>query len=159
MPPVKKVKLARCLALGLESTLGGVDQLTKCGGVGCGQVSQDLTVHIDVCGFQALDEAAVSDAGVPSGSVDAKIPKGAEGAFFVFAIAIGVLAPMLDGVLGVAIKLGSAKTEALGGFDHTFASFAGGGCVGDSHGYLNKTGLIGLKKAQWLKGRFSITRA
>ena len=68
---MQKVKLGRGLALGLERALGGVDQLAKRGGVGRSQIGEDLAVHIDVGGLQALDETAVSDAGVAGCGVDA----------------------------------------------------------------------------------------
>ena len=66
-----KVKLGCGLALGLECALGGVDQLAECGGVGRSQVGEDLAVHIDVGCLQALDETAVSNAGLAGGGVDA----------------------------------------------------------------------------------------
>jgi len=46
-----------------------------------------------------------------------------------------ILAPVVDRVRCVTVKLGTLQSETLGGLKHSPAAFAGGGGIGNSHGW------------------------
>ena len=94
-----------------------------------GDVGQDLAVQFDVRGLEALDEAAVADAGVAAGGVETDDPQAAEFTLLLLAIAIGVLPRVLDGFFRVAIELGFDAEISLGVFQDFLAPLAGSGGV------------------------------
>src|SRR6266496_1431737 len=79
-----------------ERVLGDPDQLAKSSGVLCGEIGQHLAIERHLCGLQSFHESAVSEAGGAGGGIDADLPQRPEIAFFRFAIAIGVLAAMIE---------------------------------------------------------------
>ena len=91
-----------------------------------GDVSEDLAVENDFGRFQAFHESAVGQAGFANGGVNADLPEVTERALFGAAIAIRVLATVIDGVRGVTVKFGALEAEALGSGKHSPATFAGG---------------------------------
>src|SRR5437667_4600445 len=123
--------------LGYERVLSDSNQLAKRNGVLRGQVGQHLAVERNFRGFQTFHEPAVSEPGGAGSGVDADLPERAEIPFFGLAIAIGILAPVIERVGRVAVKLGAAHAEAFGGADHSRAALAGGGGVGDAHGSVD----------------------
>src|SRR5918993_218585 len=63
-------------------------------------VGQDLAVEIDSGELQAVHELAVGQAFLADGGIDALDPERSERALLHLAVAIGVLAGLLDGLLG-----------------------------------------------------------
>jgi len=126
---------ASCLrrGFGFERVLGDLDQFDKGGVVLRSQVGNDLAVERDLRGLQTFHEPAVGKARSAGSGVDADLPERAEIPFFGLAIAIGILAAMIERVGRVAVKLLAAHAEAFGGADHSPSALAGGGGVGDSH--------------------------
>ena len=122
------------LGLGLERALGYFHQLGKSRLILRGYVRQHLAVNLHLGSFQALNKAAVSHVICATTGVDPHVPQRAEGALFIFTITISVLPAMIEGVLGVTVKLAATQPKALGGLEPAFAAFAGGGSVGDAHG-------------------------
>ena len=61
------------------------------------------------------------------------MPQCAEVALLGLAVAVSVNAAVVNSVGRVAVKLGAAHPEALGGADHPGAAFAGSGSVGNAH--------------------------
>jgi hypothetical protein len=82
-----------------------LDQGIKGHLVADGDVGQHLAVEFDVRGLEAFDEAAVADAGVAAGRVEADDPQAADLALLLLAIAVGVLPRVLDSVFRVAKSL------------------------------------------------------
>src|SRR5438045_1125167 len=80
-----------CRGLGLQRILGLLDQGVKRDFIANGNVGQDLAVERDVSGAQTFNEAVVAEAGGAAGGVEAHDPEGAPFAFFLPAVAIGVL--------------------------------------------------------------------
>ena len=99
----------------LQRVLGNVDDFEERGVVGRSEIRNDLAVEFALGSNQAFDETAVSDASGARGGVDARLPKVTIDAFLRAAIAVGVLAAVIDGVRRVAVKFGALKAEALGG--------------------------------------------
>src|SRR3974390_2645143 len=87
-----------------ERGLGSVDDFAKRGGIGGGDVGDDLAVEGDFRGLEAFHKSAVGQASFADGGIDARLPEVAEGALFGAAIAVGVLPAMVNGVGGVAVK-------------------------------------------------------
>src|SRR5690606_30953558 len=66
------------------------------------EIGQHLAVDCHLSLAEAVDKSSVGQAVVADGGVDALDPQGAEVALLVAAVAIGVLAGLLDGLLGDA---------------------------------------------------------
>src|SRR5665648_13250 len=96
-----------------------------------GHIGQHLAVELDPGLFQAVDQLAVSRAIGPRGGVDALDPQGAEGALPHLAVAIGVLAGLVDGLLGDADGILAAAVIPLGRLQHL--AVAGMGCNAAFH--------------------------
>src|SRR5204863_4360518 len=94
---------------------------------------KNLAVERAFGGFEAFHEAAVGQAGGADGGVDADLPEVTESALLGAAIAVGVLAAVVDGVGRVAIQFGAPQAKAFRGGNHPFAAFAGSGGISDSH--------------------------
>ncbi len=94
------------------------------GGVGSGEVGEDLAVESDFGRLETFHKTAVGDASGAGCGINANLPQGAEGSLFGAAIAKGVLPAMINGIGGVAVKFGTTHPEALGGADHSGAAFA-----------------------------------
>src|ERR1700679_2846251 len=77
--------------LGLQRVPGLLDQRAKGRLIAHGDVGEHLAVELDPGGLEALDEAAVADAGRPAGGVQAYDPEGAPFALLLLAVAVGVL--------------------------------------------------------------------
>jgi hypothetical protein len=110
--------------LGLQRVLRLLDQGVKRGLVANGDVGQDLAVELDVRGLEALDEAAVGDARVAAGRVEADDPQAAEFGLLLAAVAVSVLPGVLDRFLSVAEQLRFAALVALGVLQHFLAAAA-----------------------------------
>ncbi|MPN02394.1 hypothetical protein SDC9_149610 [bioreactor metagenome] len=123
---------------GFQSVLGNFDQGAKSGVVGRSDIGKDLAIKGHLGGLQAFHEAAVGGAGRAGGGIDADLPQIAEGAFLNAAIAIGILAAVINSVRGVTVKLRTAHPVAFSGVDHPCSAFAGGRCVCNSHGLFLK---------------------
>src|SRR5688572_1951660 len=124
-------------SLGLQRVLGGGDQVVKGRAIGRGDVSQNLAIQTDLRRFQALHEAAVSNARGARGRVDANLPEGAIIALLGLAIAEGVLPAMIERIGCITVKFAAAHPEALGGFNCPDTAFAGSGSVSYAHKILN----------------------
>src|SRR6185312_645694 len=80
-----------------------------------GHVGQHLAVDLDAGLVEAVDEAAIAQAVLAGGGVDALDPERAERALADLAVAIGVLQRLLDRLLGDANGVLAAAVKALGG--------------------------------------------
>ena len=78
-----------------------------------GDVGQNLAVDLDAGLVQAVDEAAVGEAFFTHGGVDALDPQGAEVALLNLAVAIGVLAGLLDRLARDANRILATAAIAL----------------------------------------------
>src|SRR3954468_9404406 len=78
-----------------------------------GDVGQDLAVQIDSGELQPVHELAVGEAFGPHRGVDALNPQGAEAALLHLAVAIGILAGLLDGLLGDTDRVLATAVIAL----------------------------------------------
>src|SRR5207237_9513484 len=83
-------------SLGLQRVLGGADQFVKGGGIGRGEVSEDLAIQTDLRGFQTSHETAVSHASSTGSGVNSDLPKRPIVALFGLAIAKGILPAMIE---------------------------------------------------------------
>src|SRR5450756_234857 len=101
---LKTLNFLRFHAFGLERVLGDFHQVSKRGGIGGGEVGEDLAVERDFRGLEAFNKTAVGDAGGAGGGVDAHLPEITEGAFLDATVAVGILPGMINGVGGVAVK-------------------------------------------------------
>lgn len=110
----------------LQRGLGEFNDDEERGVVRRGDVGDDFAIQFALGSFQALDEAAVSDASFAGGGVDTSLPEIAEGALFHATIAISVLTTMIHGVGSVAIQFGAFEAKAFSRLQHTIAAFAGG---------------------------------
>ena len=106
--------LLRGGGLGLQRVLDLFDQCVKGSLVANRQIAQYLAVELDVGGFEALDEAAVADAGVAASGVQTNDPETAEIALLLPASGIRVLPRVLNGFLRVAKELGLIAEVAFG---------------------------------------------
>src|SRR5687767_4614780 len=94
------------------------------------KIAQHLPVEIDLCGSEAFDEAAVTDARVAAGGVEPDNPETAKVALLFAPGGVGVLPGMLDSFLRVTEELGLVAEIALGVFQHFLAALARRGGVG-----------------------------
>ena len=120
----------------LERGFDEVDDFAKRDGVGSSEISEHLAVDLDLRGFDTFHETAVGQAEVTDGSVDTDLPEVTVIALFRFAIAVSVLAAVVNGVGRVAVKFGTFETEAFGRRQHSLTAFTGSGGIGDTHDSL-----------------------
>jgi hypothetical protein len=106
-----------------ERLLGLGDQRSECLRLVDRHVGQHLAVDLDAGLVQAVDQAAIGQAVLAGGGVDALDPERAEIALADLAVAIGVLQRLLDRLLGDADGVLAAAVETLGGF-RTFLCLA-----------------------------------
>src|ERR1043166_6795562 len=118
---------------GLQRILGEFDDLRKAGCVLCRDVRKNLSIERALRCFESLHESAVGQAGFTHGSIDACLPEITELTLAALAITIGVLTSVVDCIGRVAVKLRALEAKALGGTNHSRASFAGSWSVGNSH--------------------------
>src|SRR5487761_2048386 len=98
--------------------LGLFHDRLECRRLGDGEIGQHLAAdHYPGLGY-AVDEAAVVEAERPHRGVQALDPQRAEGALAPLAVAEGVLAGLLDRLLGDADGVLAAAVIALGGFEN-----------------------------------------
>src|SRR4029079_16865654 len=89
-------------------------------------VGQDLSVEIDVRELQRVDELAVSQALGADRGVDALDPQSAEAPLLHLAVAVGVLAGLLDRLAGDANRVLAAAVIALRLVEDALVLGAGG---------------------------------
>ncbi|CCF21957.1 protein of unknown function [Pseudorhizobium banfieldiae] len=106
-----------CILEVLESLLGSLDEGTEGSRLMDRHVGQDLAVDFDAGLVQAVDEAAVGEAGFADGCVDTLDPQGAEVALLNPTVAGGILARTVDRGLCGADGVLAAAVEALGGLE------------------------------------------
>ncbi len=87
------------------------DGLERLGLIHC-KVCKDFAVDFDTRFLQCAHELAVTVALEACGSVDTLDPECAEGAFFVFTIAISILETLLPSVFGNSPNVGTATKIA-----------------------------------------------
>jgi cysteine synthase A len=97
-----------------RSALGLVDQRLEGVRLVDREIRQDLAVDFDAGLVQTVDEAAVGQAVLAGGRVDALDPERTEVALLGLAVAVGVLAGLLDGLLGDADGVLAAAVVAFG---------------------------------------------
>jgi len=105
---------SRCLLI--EGCLGLLDNAVEGIDVVHGEVGKDLTIHLDVCGLEAFDEARVSQILTTDSSADTLDPKAAELPLALLTVTILILVSLADGVLGVFVEFRAETTEAFGAF-------------------------------------------
>ncbi len=117
-----------------KSRLGPGYDGGKRGGIGDGEICEDLAVGFDTGGFQTFDEARVGHFLRTDGSVDTLCPEATELSFTPFPVAILVSLRLADCVLGVTEEFGAETAETLGTEqDALAASPAGRGIGGTWH--------------------------
>ncbi len=84
------------------------------GGLGNGEIGQDLAIHLDARFRQPVDKSAVGDAVEAAGGIDALDPEGAEIPLLLLAADIGVLERTVDGRVGAGDRVLAAAIKALG---------------------------------------------
>lgn len=98
------------------------DDGRKSGGVGDGEICEDLAIGFDATGIEAFDEAGVGQAFVTGGSGDPLDPETTELAFPLLAVTVFVLVCLPDGVLCVAEEFRAESAETLRTKEDTLAS-------------------------------------
>lgn len=88
------------------------------------EVSEDLTVDLDVLLVDEADELAVGDTLGTCGSVDTLNPKSTESALLVLAVAVGVGLTLLPGVLGNSPDVLATSEVTFGELEDSFAPCA-----------------------------------
>src|SRR5690606_7995684 len=91
-----------------------------------GEVGQDLAVDFDPRLVQPVDKAAVGQAVLTHGGVDALDPERTEGALLGLAVAVGVLQALVDSGLGRADGVLAPAIEALGSLQNLLVLGVGG---------------------------------
>ena len=91
-----------------------------------GDIGKHLAVELDPGLLQPVDQPAIGEAILARRGVDALDPQRAEGALLHLAVAIGVLAGLLDRLLGDADGILAAAVIALGLLDHLAVAGMGG---------------------------------
>src|ERR1043166_3088507 len=119
---------------GLQRILGDFDDLRKAGCVLCRDVRKNLSIKRALRSLQSFHEAAIGQTGFAHRGIDARLPQITEFTLAALAITIGVLTSVVDCIGSVAVKLRALEAKALGGTNHSRASFAGSWSVGNSHG-------------------------
>ena len=104
------------------------DAVEGCG-VGHGEVGEDFAVESDPGGVESFDEAGVGHSLGTDGSGDPLDPEATELALALLAVTILILAGFVDGVLRVAVKLGTEAAEAFRAEEDAFATFPAGRTV------------------------------
>src|SRR6185437_9330976 len=103
-----------------------LDDRSERGGLGNGEIGQDLAVDLDPRCGEAGNKAAVGQPVLAHRRVDPLNPQSAKLALAVLAVAIGVLHRLVDRGLGGADGVLAPAKETLGGFQH-FLVFGVGG--------------------------------
>jgi hypothetical protein len=98
----------------------------ECGGIGDGEIREDLAVGFDASGFQAFHEARVGETLVADGGADTRDPQTAELTFALLTVAIFVGLRLTNSVFCVAEKLRAETAETFGAEQRTLAAFAAG---------------------------------
>jgi hypothetical protein len=83
--------------------------------VGGRDVGERFAVERDFGGFESFNESAVSDARRACRGIDPNLPQVTEGALFAAAVAIRVLASVINRVGSVAVEFGTPHAKAFGG--------------------------------------------
>jgi hypothetical protein len=104
-------------------SLQGLHDLLEGSGLIHGQISQDLTINLDLSTFKGGNKFAVRHIMFTDGSIDTRGPEGTEVAFPVFTVTIRPDFGLHGGVFGVTEKLATVSTEASGGIYDAFAAF------------------------------------
>ena len=89
-----------------------------------GEIGEDLAVDFDASLVQAVDEAAIGQAMLANGSVDALYPQSAEITLAILAVAISILQRLLDCLLCDADGVLTTAVETLCGFQDLWDFFA-----------------------------------
>ena len=112
-------------SLVLQRVLGLIDQHVERRFIPNCNVGQDLAIEIDSGGLEPLYEAAVADACIAAGCIEAHDPETAHLGLLLFPVTVGILPGMLDSLLGVAEELRFAGEVALGVLQYFLATTAG----------------------------------
>lgn len=113
-------------SLAFEACFGLFHDCGEGGSVNDGEVSEDFAVEIDVGEFKAFDEAGVGQTFAPDGSGNTLNPEAAELSLTLLTVTILVLTGFVDGILRVAIKLGTEAAEAFGTKEDALTAFPTG---------------------------------
>lgn len=101
-----------------------VNNCLECGGVVEGEVGEDFAVDFDAGFVDEAHELGVGEVFHAGSCVDALDPEGAEVAFFVFAVAVGVGKTFFPGVFSDCPDVAAASEVAAGEFQNFFATCA-----------------------------------
>lgn len=127
-----------------EGSFGLLHDCGESGSVNDGKVGKDFAIELDIGGLEAFDEAGIGHSIVPDGSGNTLDPEAAELSLTLFTVTILVLTGFVDGVLRVAVKLGTEAAEAFGTEKDTLAAFPTGRTVGCSwHGFFLGERVVG----------------
>ena len=128
-----------------EGSLGLLYDCGESGSVNDCEIGKDFAIELNVSGLQAFDEAGVGHSFVSDGSGNTLNPEAAELPLTLLAVAILVLTGFVDGVLCVAVKLGTEASESFGAEEDTLAAFPAGRTVSCSwHGFFWMSGSLGF---------------
>ena len=114
--PVRALRLSRAAGCRLcwQRLLGLLDDRGKGARLVHGEVSHNLAVQLDAGQLGTVDELRIGQAFFAHGGVDALDPQGAEVALLDLAIAVSLLAGLIDRLLGNADGVLAATAIALG---------------------------------------------
>ena len=90
-----------------------------------GQIGQDFSVELDALFMDVVHEFGVGRSIHAGAGIDTCNPEAAEGAFFVAAVAVGVLEGFFYGVFGYGIDVFTRTEVAFGQFKDFFTSLPG----------------------------------
>jgi len=121
------------LLLGVLGLFEGFDDSREGGGFADSEVGEDFAVELDIVGFELGDELAVGQAFLSGGVVDAGNPEGAEVAFFVATVAVGVAQTFDNTLFGHTIAAGAVVLHAFGASQDLFMLGTGWDASFDSH--------------------------
>ena len=110
-----------------------LDDCGEGGGLVDGEVGEDFAVELDAFLLHAADELTIADAVLAGSVVDAGDPEGAEVAFAVATVAVGIAEGFDDALFGEAEAASAVMLHAFGGLQDLFVFFAGGNTSFDSH--------------------------
>src|SRR5205085_9533761 len=106
-----------------------IDYRFECARVVDRDVSKNLAIESEACGFQAFGEATVGQSVRARGGIESLDPKITEGALARFAVAIRPILGLHGRVFGVTEKFGSPPAKTFRGFDDAFAPGPAGGRI------------------------------
>ena len=112
-----------------ESGLNLVHDSLEGFGIVQGEVGEDLAVDFDTCLVDEAHQFRITEVVLTGGGVDTLNPEGAEVAFLVLAVTVGVGETFFPGILGNGPHVTAAAKVAAGEFQDFFTACAGGNVV------------------------------